>query len=184
MICKERLSQTKRSKSYRIKTNNTTIDFTKPTLRRSRFEKECYSCLRRKCLTRRQNNSRSKRSKRFWSRLKQSKKEWINLKKLSIRGSWRERIGTESPLEQGDNMVDIVQTQVFAIIDLNQFLMAFMTPYDIYVVFLDVKYLGEKRNDSVISLTISRWVTNAQTDASIINGENLVCLGIRFDIKH
>jgi hypothetical protein len=85
----------------------------------------------------------------------------INLKKLRIRGSWRERIGTESPLEQGDNMVDIVQTQVFAIIDLNQFLMAFMTPYDIYVVFLDVKYLGEKRNDSVISLTISRWVTNA-----------------------
>lgn len=52
MICKESLSWTRHNKSCKYKTNNTTINFTKPTFKIRRWEKEFCNCLRRKYWTR------------------------------------------------------------------------------------------------------------------------------------
>ena len=51
MICKESLSWTRHNKSCKYKTNNTTIDFSELTFKKSKWEKEFCNCLRRKCRT-------------------------------------------------------------------------------------------------------------------------------------
>lgn len=71
-------------------------------------------------------------------------------------------------------MVDIVKAEIFAVVDLDEFLVAFVPLHNGNIILLDVKDSGDECDNSIVRLAVPCWVTDAQANCVVINGQDLV----------